>query len=80
MMHYAQVIVQAKSLGLNDKEATDFARRVVTAAAMMAVLPEDVLQAWNQRNENQSENHPLVEAMEGLEIGANQEASPVLAE
>ena len=79
MMHYAQVIVQAKSLGLNDQEATDFARRVVTAAAMMAVLPEDVLQAWNERNENQSETHPLVEALEGLEIGTRQAADPVLA-
>ena len=79
MMHYAQVIVKAKSLGLNDEEATDFARRVVTAAAMMAVLPEDVLQAWNERNENQSETHPLVEAMEGLKIGTTQSANPVLA-
>ena len=79
MMHYAQVIVKAKSLGLNDEEATEFARRVVTAAAMMAVLPEDVLQAWNERNENQSESNPLVEAMEGLEIGTNPAADPVLA-
>ncbi|MBQ6108953.1 MAG: hypothetical protein IJK97_12150 [Thermoguttaceae bacterium] len=79
MMNYAQVIVKAKNLGLNDEEATDFARRVVTAAAMMAVLPEDVLQAWNERNENQSETHPLVEVMEGLEIGTNQAADPVLA-
>ena len=52
---------------------------VVTAAAMMAVLPEDVLQAWNKRNENQSESNPLVEAMEGLEIGTNPAADPVLA-
>ncbi len=79
MMHYAQVIVQAKSLGLNDEDARNFARRVVTAAAMMAVLPEDVLQAWNERNENQSETHPLVEAMKGLEIEANQTDDPVLA-
>lgn len=79
MMHYAQVIVQAKSLGLNDEEAKDFARRVVTAAAMMAVLPEDVLQAWNERNEKPAETNPLVEAMEGLEIGTSQAADPVLA-
>jgi len=68
MMHYAQVIVQAKALGLSDEEATNFARRVVTAAAMMAVLPEDVLQAWNERAENLAENQPIIEAMNGLEI------------
>ena len=77
MMHYAQVIVKAKSLGLNDEEATDFARRVVTAAAMMAVLPEDVLQAWNDRAENHTENNPLLEAMESLEIGPNCQTTAV---
>ena len=51
MMHYAQVILEAKSLGFDDAQARDFARRVVSAAALMSVMPEDVLKAWNARLE-----------------------------
>lgn len=65
-MHYAQVILKARSMGLDEAQATDFARRVVTAAAMMSVMPEDVLQAWNARSENREEDQPVLNAMKEL--------------
>lgn len=54
-MHYAQVILEAKSLGFNDEQATQFARKVVTAAALMAIMPEDVLRVWNEKTQNNSD-------------------------
>lgn len=69
MMHYAQVILEAKSLGFNEEQATDFARRVVTAAALMAMMPEDVLKAWNGGSEA-SENRELLSVMSDLELAA----------
>ena len=66
MMHYAQVIVEARSLGFNEAQATDFARRVVTAAALMSVMPEDVLKAWKSRLEKREEDQPILEALSEL--------------
>ncbi|MDO4629992.1 MAG: hypothetical protein Q4C70_12490 [Planctomycetia bacterium] len=66
MMHYAQVILEAKSLGFDDEQATEFARRVVTTAALMAMRPEDVLRVWNGRSEDKLEDRPVLEAMTEL--------------
>lgn len=67
MMHYAQVILEAKSLGFDDAQARDFARRVVTAAALMSVMPEDVLKAWKARLEKREEDQPILETLSELD-------------
>ncbi len=73
MMHYAQVILEAKSLGFNDEQATLFARRVVTAAAIMAIMPEDVLRVWNasskgEDRQNEEEERQVREVMDELSL------------
>ncbi len=50
MMNYAQVVYQAEQMGCSQDEARDFARKVITTAALLAVMPEDVLQTWCERN------------------------------
>ncbi|MBQ3350296.1 MAG: hypothetical protein IJG38_07840 [Thermoguttaceae bacterium] len=50
MMNYAQVVYQAEQMGCSQEEARAFARKVITTAALLAVMPEDVLQTWYERN------------------------------
>ena len=50
MMNYAQVVYQAEQMGCSQDEARDFARKVITTAALLAVMPEEVLQTWCERN------------------------------
>ena len=50
MMNYAQVVYQAEQLGCSQEEARVFARKVITTAALLAVMPEDVLQAWFEQH------------------------------
>ncbi|MDO4571059.1 MAG: hypothetical protein Q4D38_11785 [Planctomycetia bacterium] len=66
MMHYAQVILEAKSLGCDETKAKDFARKVVTAAALLAVMPEEVLKTWNDREKRSDENDAIVRTMARL--------------
>ena len=50
MMSYAQVVFQAEQMGCSQEDARAFARKVITTAALLAVMPEDVLQAWCEHN------------------------------
>ena len=50
MMSYAQVVYQAEQMGCSQEDARVFARKVITTAALLAVMPEDVLQTWCERN------------------------------
>ena len=50
MMNYAQVVYQAEQMGCSQEEARAFARKVITTAALLAVMPEDVLQTWCEQN------------------------------
>ncbi|MDO5113544.1 MAG: hypothetical protein Q4E67_04130 [Planctomycetia bacterium] len=66
MMHYAQVILEAKALGCEAEEATDLARKVVTAAAILAVMPEDVLYVWSDRQRRSNGDDLVVQTMSRL--------------
>ena len=55
MMNYAQVVYQAEQMGRSQEEARAFARKVITTAALLAVMPEDVLQTWCEQNGEQLE-------------------------
>ena len=55
MMNYAQVVNQAEQMGRSQEEARAFARKVITTAALLAVMPEDVLQTWCEQNGEQLE-------------------------
>ncbi|MDO4574465.1 MAG: hypothetical protein Q4D98_04560 [Planctomycetia bacterium] len=66
MMHYAQVILEAKSLGCDDENAKELARKVVTAAAILAVMPEDVLQVWRDRDKRENQDDAVVQTMSRL--------------
>ncbi len=46
MMHYAQIVFQAEQMGCDQETAKSFARKVITTAAILAMMPEDVLQVW----------------------------------
>lgn len=50
MMNYAQVVYQAEQLGCSQEDARIFARKVITTSALLAVMPEEVLQAWCEHN------------------------------
>lgn len=66
MMHYAQVILEAKALGCGAEEATDLARKVVTAAAILAVMPEDVLHVWSNHQRRSNADDLVVQTMSRL--------------
>lgn len=53
MMNYAQVVFQAEQMGCSQEDARVFARKVITTAALLAVMPEDVLQTWCEQNGEQ---------------------------
>lgn len=53
MMNYAQVVFQAEQMGCSQEDARVFARKVITTAALLAVMPEDVLQTWCEQNGKQ---------------------------
>ena len=55
MMNYAQVVYQAEQMGCSQEEAKAFARKVITTAALLAVMPEEVLQTWCEQNGEQIE-------------------------
>lgn len=63
MMHYAQVILEAKSLGCDDAHAKDFARKVISVAAMLALMPEDVLKAWNDKKRRENPEDTVVKSL-----------------
>lgn len=52
-MHYAQVVFQAEQMGCDQETAKKFARKVITTAALLAMMPEDVLQVWCENNGNE---------------------------
>ncbi len=48
MMYYAQVVFQAEKLGCDPDTARTIARKIVTTAALLAVMPEDVFKIWSE--------------------------------
>ena len=71
MMNYAQVVYQAEQMGCSQEEARVFARKVITTAALLAVMPEDVLQAWCERNGERIEGvQPIPELTKNLVMTA----------
>lgn len=57
MMHYAQVVFQAEKLGCDPETARTIARKIITTAALLAVMPEDVFNVWSESRQ-QSQTGP----------------------
>ena len=76
MMHYAHVVMEAKELGFSSESAArNFARRVVTAAAILAIAPEDVLTEWHEKSRCQAGAcGPVMETMTRLNVLIPEEA------
>lgn len=68
MMHYAHVVMEAKELGFaSDEAAKKFARKVVTTAALLTMMPEDVLAVWSGKSHSTPEERkPVVDVMRRL--------------
>lgn len=60
MMNYAQVVYQAEQMGCTQEDARIFARKIITTAALLAVMPEEVLQTWCEHNGDRIEGVPPV--------------------
>ena len=69
MMHYAHVVMGAKELGFaTDEAAKQFARKVVTTAALLTIMPEDVLAVWTGKSHAAPEvQKPVVDVMQRLD-------------
>ena len=70
MMHYAHVVMEAKEMGFpSETSARNFARRVVTAAAILAIAPEDVLTEWREKSRYPASTYsPVMETMFNVQI------------
>lgn len=66
MMHYAHVVLEAKDLGFSEPEAREFARKVVTTAAILAMMPEEVLCNWRDRTQRENPKNPISSTMKRL--------------
>ncbi len=69
MMYYAHVVTEAKELGFeSDEAARIFARKIITTAALLAMMPEEVLQQWRDGTPEGGETGPVMEVMGRLDI------------
>lgn len=55
MMHYAHIVMEAKELGFSTEPAARvFARKIFTTAALLAMMPEEVLEEWRSHSRDES--------------------------
>lgn len=76
MMHYANVVMEAKDLGFQTEEsARNFARKVITTAALLAMMPEDVLAVWCRKSHGNDHDLPVLDTMNRLNIQVPEEVN-----